>query len=314
MPGVTCPRCGEEGSGDYCVRCGTRLPPEEGERCPECGVELPDDAWFCPECGEPVRERPEKESVDYLPWILSALALVAFAVGITLLVQEQSSPREPGAPPTGGVIESGTPEDADRPGGVAPGGERAAPGGSEVPDAGDGSGGATGGDATGPGSGAADVPEGGRMPSADELAEMSPREAADRLFDRTMRLRAAGDPEGRVPFFARMAVQAYRRLGAEELDADARFHVGLLELARGRPEPAAASADTILAEDPGHLLGLLLAARAAEAAGDADAARAWRDSLRAAADRTSLDARPEYRAHRGLLEEEAAEPAGADDR
>lgn len=302
---MKCSECGKEGTGSYCARCGAPLGAGDQERCSDCGADLPADAHFCPECGEPVRERPEKEPGDYLPWILSALALVAFAVGITLFVQDQAAPRQAGAPPTGGVIESGTPGDADRPGGVAPG-EGAPRGGTS-----DGAGGMSGDAGASPGEGgAAAGPGGGAMPSADELAEMSPREAADRLFNRTMRLRAAGDPEGRASFFARMAVQAYRRVPSSEVDADVRFHVGLLELVRDRPDAAAAAADTILADEPGHLLGLLLAARAAEAQDDERAADRWRDSLRSAADRTSLDARPEYRAHDSMLEEAVGEMPG----
>lgn len=294
---MECRECGEEGTGNYCARCGAPLGAGEEERCAGCGADLPGDAHFCPDCGEPVRERPEKEPADYLPWALSGLALVAFALGVTLLVQEQASPRRPGAPPTGGVIESGTPGDADRPGGVAPGeGTR------------DGAGPMPGGAGASPGAGGTEG--GGAMPSAEELAEMPPREAADRLFDRTMRLRAAGDPEGRAPFFARMGVRAYRRVPPSEVDADLRFHFGLLELVRGRPDAAAAVADTILSGEPAHLLGLLLAARAAGAQGDDGAARRWRDSLRAAAGRTSLDARPEYRAHDALLEEAVGEASG----
>lgn len=288
---MKCRECGEEGTGNYCARCGAPLGAREEERCSDCGAELPAEALYCTECGEPVREPPEKQPVDHLPWVLSGLALVAFAVGITLLVQHQASPRQAGAPPTGGVIESGTPDDAGGPGGVAPGE------------------GAGGGDMPG-GEGTASGPGEGARPSAEELEEMSPREAADRLFNRTMRLRAAGDPEGRASFFARMGVEAYRRVPASEVDADVRFHVGLLQLARDRPESAAAAADTILSGSPGHLLGLLLEARAAEAQGDADAARRWRDSLRAAAGRTSLDARPEYSAHESMLEEALGETPG----
>lgn len=291
-PEMKCTECGEEGTGNYCARCGAPLGAGQGGRCSDCGADLPEDARFCPECGEPVGEPPEKEPADYLPWALSGLALLAFAVGITLLVQDQASPRQAGAPPTGSVIESGTPDDADGSGGVTPG--------QEAPD---GTGRMSGGAGAGPG--------GGAMPSAGELAEMSPREAADRLFNRTMRLRAAGDPEGRASFFARMGVRAYRRVPPSEVDADLRFHVGLLELTRDRPEAAAAAADTILSGSPGHLLGLLLAARAAEAGGRDDAARRWRDSLRAAAGRTSLDARPEYRAHDSMLEEALGTAAGA---
>lgn len=299
---MKCRECGEEGDGNYCARCGAPLGSGGDEQCSGCGADLPADSHFCPECGEPVRGRPEKEPTDYLPWVLSGLALVAFAVGITLLVQEQSSPRQPGAPPTGGVIESGTPDDADRPGGVAPG-----EGASD--DAGARSGG-TGSSPGGVDSGAGEGPGGDAMPSEQELAEMSPREAADRLFNRTMRLRAAGDAEDRAPFFARMGVRAYRRVPPAGVDADVRFHVGLLELVRDRPEAAAAASDTILSETPGHLLGLLLAARAAEARGDEGAARRWRDSLRAAAEGTSLDARPEYRAHDSMLEEALEEAPG----
>lgn len=263
---MECSRCGEEGTGNYCASCGAPLSTREGGHCPSCGAEAGPDDLFCTECGEPLRERPSKSLADYLPWILSGLALVAFAVAIALFVQDQAAPRQAGAPPTGGL----------------PPREGAADGGG-------GGGGASGGAAA--------------MPSAGELSDMAPREAANRLFNRAMQLASGEDPEGRAPFFAQMGVRAYQRVPDSEMDADLRFHVGLLQLVRGNVGAARAEADTILSNHPAHLLGLLLKARVEEEAGDSAAAASLRDSLRAAAGRTGLDARPEYRAHGALLEQ-----------
>lgn len=276
---MKCPQCGEEGSGRFCARCGTRLAPESRGRCPACGTPAEGDALYCVECGEPLRERPKKGVRAYLPWILSGLALAAFAVAIALFVQSESSPRAAGAPPTGGVLSGG--------GGMMEG-ESPAP-------------------ATG---GGAPSAAGGGMPSAQELSQMSPREAGDRLFNRAMSLREQGDPGGRASFFAQMGLRAYRQIPSSEMDPDLRFHAGLLEIVQGNPSAAAAEADSILAGDPVHLLGLLLAARAAEAAGDAQRAGRWRDSLRSAARGADLDSRPAYRAHRALIEEAAGLTGG----
>ena len=264
---MKCDQCGAEGDGNYCARCGAPLEAEP-EGCPACGAPAADDAYFCTECGEPLQERPEKSLRDYLPWVLSGLALVAFAVAIAFFVQDQAAPRGAGEPPTGGVISGG---EGGMGGGMEGGGEA---GGS--------------------------APAGGGMPSASELAQMPPREAADRLYNRAMQMQETGAE--RAPFFARMGVRAYRRLPPEQVDADVRFHVGLLQLVRGEIESARAEADTILTRSPAHLLGLLLAARAAAAAGEAEEEARWRDSLRSSVERTDLDARPEYRAHQNLLE------------
>ena len=274
---MKCDQCGAESDGNYCARCGAPLEAEP-EGCPACGAPASEDAFFCTECGEPLRERPEKSLRDYLPWVLSAVALVAFAVAIAFFVQEQASPRAAGAPPTGGVI------------------------------TGEGDGGGMGGAPADGGQAGGSAPAGGGMPSASELSQMPPREAADRLYNRAMQMQETG--ADRAPFFARMAVQAYDRLPADQVDADVRFHVGLLQLVQGNAAEARARAESILSERPGHLLGLLLAARASGAAGDAEAERRWRDSLRAAVQRTDLDARPEYRAHQDLLETGAVPPDG----
>lgn len=101
-----------------------------------------------------------------------------------------------------------------------------------------------------------------------DLAAMTPREAADRLFDRIMRAASAGDTAQALQFVP-MALDAYERV---EPDADARYHVGVLHLLAGDPAAARAQAEAILADAPTHLFGLFTAAQAARAAGDTRAA------------------------------------------
>lgn len=148
------------------------------------------------------------------------------------------------------------------------------------------------------------------MPSAAELAQMPPREAADRLFDRAMREHEGGDFE-RARFFARMGLQAYGQLPPGEVDADARFHIGLLQLLQGDRAGARETAATILDEEPDHLLGLLLAARTAGLEGDSATARSYRDRLRSAIAAGGIPDRPEYEAHRSLIEREGAPEEGS---
>jgi hypothetical protein len=102
-----------------------------------------------------------------------------------------------------------------------------------------------------------------------DLARLSPREAADRLFDRVMISREAGKLDS-AAFFAPMALRAYAMLDA--LDPDARFHIGLLEIAAGNPGGADAQADTLAQAVPTHLYALMLRADAARARGDTAAA------------------------------------------
>lgn len=271
---MSCPECGSEGSGNYCAQCGTPLAREE-LRCGECGAPVEEGARYCTRCGAPAEAAAGKPPSAYLPWILSGLALVTFAVAITLFVQDRAVPREGDRPVTGGT------------GGGPPGGA------AEAPARGRAAGGVTG------GSGEAGD---GAMPTARELAEMGPREAADRLFDRAMREEAAGEAE-RARFFARMGRQAYDRVPEAELDPDARFHRGLLALIEGDAAAARSEAEELLSGDRDHLLGLLLAARAA---GGAEEREEYRRRFLEAREAADLSARPEYEAHRALIDSAAA--------
>ena len=128
----------------------------------------------------------------------------------------------------------------------------------------------------------------------------SMREQADRLFERIMQARARGDT-AEAAFFMPMALQAYD--GAEPLDVDGMFHLGLLQLGAGNEGEAAAMARRISEQDPNHLFGLALAGEAAVAAGDQAAARAAFADYLDRFDGELARALPEYDMHRPALDE-----------
>jgi hypothetical protein len=76
-----------------------------------------------------------------------------------------------------------------------------------------------------------------------------------------------------------------------------RYDMGLVALVTGNVAVAKAQADTILAERATHLLGLSLAARVADARGDAAAAAAYRRRLAGAEAAERKAALPEYTDH-----------------
>jgi len=99
----------------------------------------------------------------------------------------------------------------------------------------------------------------------------TPREQADRLFNRIMTAREAGDT-AQVNMFMPMALQAYRGI---ELDNDGRYHLAMLETVSGDPAAGLATARRILDNYPDHLLALATAAEAATRLGDPAAARQY---------------------------------------
>ncbi len=107
-------------------------------------------------------------------------------------------------------------------------------------------------------------------PTGVDLSSMTPRQAADRLFNRVMTSVAAGD-SAQARAFLPMAIGAYARV--QDLDLDGRYHLAVLHLVGQDPGSARAEADAILAADPNHLFGLFSAAQAELARGDSAAAR-----------------------------------------
>ncbi len=103
-----------------------------------------------------------------------------------------------------------------------------------------------------------------------DISQMSPREAADRLFNRVMTAAEGGDT-AQVTFFGPMTIQAYQQ--AQPLDIDARLHIGMVHLILRNPAGAGAEADTIAQASRTHLFAAILRARAAEAQGNTAAER-----------------------------------------
>ena len=146
-----------------------------------------------------------------------------------------------------------------------------------------------------PGSGAAPGPVPGVMP---DISQMSPEERANTLFDRVMILAQAGK-EDSVQFFLPMALSSYDQLPA--LDADARYHIGLLRLAGGDAAAALAQADTIQRAVATHLFAYVLRAHAFQQQGNRQGERrAYADFLRSETAELARN-RPEYTDHQTAL-------------
>jgi hypothetical protein len=92
-----------------------------------------------------------------------------------------------------------------------------------------------------------------------------------------------------------MAIEAYRMMSP--LDADQRYDIGRIAEVAGALPLAKAQADTILARNPTHLLGLVLAARVAAVANDEPGKKLYASRILAVADTESAKKLPEYERH-----------------
>ncbi|MEX2528665.1 MAG: tetratricopeptide repeat protein [Gemmatimonadota bacterium] len=135
-------------------------------------------------------------------------------------------------------------------------------------------------------------------PQGVDLSSMTPREAADRLFNRVMAALSAGN-QGEVQSFLPMAIDAYRLV--PNLDHDGLFHLSLLQQAGGDYPAAAASAQQVLESDPNHLLALYAAAEAAQAQGDAASARGHYQRILNVFESENARGLPEYTEHGSFL-------------
>ncbi len=143
-----------------------------------------------------------------------------------------------------------------------------------------------------------------------DLSTMTPREQADRLFDRTMREHEAGSAD-QVAFFAPMALQTYEMLGP--LDNDARYHVGLINAITGETEAALAQADSLENETAGHLFAPMLRTGVYQALGqNADVQRSYATFLENY-DTEMARGRPEYQMHSSAVSNFLEEARNATD-
>jgi hypothetical protein len=129
---------------------------------------------------------------------------------------------------------------------------------------------------------------------APDISNLTPAEAAIRLYNHVMGAHERGQTDS-VQLFAPMAIRVYEMLGT--LDLDQRYDVGRIAAVSGNEDLARAEADTILAQHPNHLLGLILAGNAARMRKDAAAERDYHDKLVAAAPAERAKQLPEYVTH-----------------
>ena len=108
-----------------------------------------------------------------------------------------------------------------------------------------------------------------------------------------------------VRFFLPMALQAYEALGT--LSVDQRYDLGRLAEVAGDANLAKAQADTILAAQSNHLLGLVLASRAARLRRDVRAESTYLDRLAKSERSERAKQLPEYLLHQNDIDIALAE-------
>lgn len=127
-----------------------------------------------------------------------------------------------------------------------------------------------------------------------DILQLSPQERADRLFDRMMLLNSQGKSDS-VLFFLPIAISAYQMLS--QMNADQRYDLGRIAEVGGALPLARAQADTILQQNPTHLLGLILGARVASLDNRTADRKALETRILAAYPTESAKKLPEYERH-----------------
>ena len=276
-----CPRCSAPGTGRFCTECGAPL---NSAPCASCGQPLTPGSKFCHHCGAvagaaavPATAGGGATLANTLPWAVAAIAfltLFAMLASRGFNAKRGSSVDAPMNALPNPTVDAG-------PAGAAGGADA-----SGAPFAAMGGAGAAG---------------GARAP---DISQLSPTDIANRLFDRVMRLNDQGKADS-VAFFAPMAVQAYQMVEQEQghpLDADQRFDVGRIGEVAGALQIAKAQADTILQQQPDHLLGLLLAAQAAKLSGNTSALNQYKATFERVKTRELAKNLPEYKRHKADID------------
>ncbi len=144
-----------------------------------------------------------------------------------------------------------------------------------------------------------------RMPALEGMAEapqapqapQDPLAEADELFNEAMMAHESKAPE--APAAISAALAAYQKLDLKG-DADGKYHLALLQLAKGDLAAARATLDEILAAVPDHLLALGASAQAAAKANAPKVAAArWEQYLQNL--EPKRNARSEYEHHAAIL-------------
>jgi hypothetical protein len=138
--------------------------------------------------------------------------------------------------------------------------------------------------------------------TAPDISNLSPREQFSRLADRVETAMENGDTTTVVRFFP-MVEQAFTNLSMGDRDADARFHIALLRSRVGHFPAGLAQVDSIAASAPSHLFVYYLKAIIADFQNDTVTAKRARQDFRKHFDKEVATGRPEYVAHRQMLDQ-----------
>jgi hypothetical protein len=285
---LTCPGCGKSASGNFCASCGTPL---GGRFCNQCGAKVDSGAAFCSECGAGMNGAAAPGSAG------KRAAAGAGAGG---------GSKTGGGARAGSKGGTGTPRQGAQAAGSS--GEGVGNMGwwlaaammvvvmffmirpiiwpedpaQSVPS---------------PFAGAGGAPAGQR--AVTDISNMSPREAAIRLFNRVMTA-AEQNNDGEVTMFLPMAIQAYQLI--DTLDPVTHYHLSRLQLMATFSQDALGTAQAGLELNGDHLLNLYAAGDAALTLGDTAMAREYFGKILQVWDAQMASGNVDYQAHAGQMD------------
>jgi Double zinc ribbon len=263
---LKCDNCGRNASGKFCSNCGASL---GSSACPTCGHTPPAGARFCNQCGGTISTAPQA-STGQTQASTGQLQANAGQPSANARVSGRPSPAGGGQNNSlwvvGGVVLAGVMLVALYPI-FSPTSKNLAP------------------------------PQQAAPASSVDLTTMTPREAADRLWNRVMQAVSDGDTQEVVNFLP-MAIGAYEV--AEPLDLDGKYHLSALKLEGLDNEGALGVAEAALEIYSDHLLNLAAAAEAALALGDSTLGRSYYQRMLDVWDAELATERDDYESHKNM--------------
>ncbi len=133
-----------------------------------------------------------------------------------------------------------------------------------------------------------------------DISNLTPRQRFDRLYTRIIEAAQKGD-QATVEQFTPMALSAFGML--DQVDADARYHLAMLQLHVGDVAGAQAQADSIKLADPKHLFSYVVSGAVARWTKNEALQTKVYQAFAALYDAELKTAKPEYQEHRAMLEE-----------
>ena len=141
-----------------------------------------------------------------------------------------------------------------------------------------------------------------------DISQLTPRQRFDRLYTRIIEAAQKGD-QATVEQFTPMALAAFGML--ETVDADARYHLAMLQLHVGDVAGAQTQADSIKEADPKHLFSYVVSGAVARWNKDEALRTKINAGFLAQYDAEIKTNKPEYQEHRAMLEEVRKTATGA---